>query len=164
MVCAPTVAGLYVTAQLLSPAVPVAVRPQLGALKVPLPGGRLVTPKVTVPLGLEVGGGPVSTSGTVEVQVPVSAGRKIGGLQTRMVVVAWIVAFSTTVSLEQVFFLMIRRPPRSTLFPYTTLFRSTAQLLSPAVPVAVRPQLGALKVPLPGGRLVTPKVTVPLGL
>src|SRR3712207_6956613 len=25
------------------------------------------------------------------------------------------------------FFLMIRRPPRSTLFPYTTLFRSAAQ-------------------------------------
>src|SRR2546429_6727412 len=25
------------------------------------------------------------------------------------------------------FFLMIRRPPRSTLFPYTTLFRSTPQ-------------------------------------
>src|ERR1019366_10591824 len=25
---------------------------------------------------------------------------------------------------ELVFFLMIRRPPRSTLFPYTTLFRS----------------------------------------
>src|SRR3712207_7929247 len=35
------------------------------------------------------------------------------------------------------FFLMIRRPPRSTLFPYTTLFRSS--LLLPAVlhPVAV---------------------------
>src|SRR5215475_15312960 len=28
------------------------------------------------------------------------------------------------------FFLMIRRPPRSTLFPYTTLFRSSAQCLS----------------------------------
>src|ERR1039457_5496442 len=27
-----------------------------------------------------------------------------------------------------VFFLMIRRPPRSTLFPYTTLFRSMAAL------------------------------------
>src|SRR2546430_10642101 len=27
------------------------------------------------------------------------------------------------------FFLMIRRPPRSTLFPYTTLFRSTTLLL-----------------------------------
>src|SRR5262245_66647060 len=26
------------------------------------------------------------------------------------------------------FFLMIRRPPRSTLFPYTTLFRSAAAL------------------------------------
>src|SRR5438270_13866502 len=26
--------------------------------------------------------------------------------------------------LSQFFFLMIRRPPRSTLFPYTTLFRS----------------------------------------
>ena len=25
---------------------------------------------------------------------------------------------------KKVFFLMIRRPPRSTLFPYTTLFRS----------------------------------------
>src|SRR2546427_2279096 len=27
--------------------------------------------------------------------------------------------------LSSIFFLMIRRPPRSTLFPYTTLFRST---------------------------------------
>src|SRR3712207_7824194 len=27
------------------------------------------------------------------------------------------------------FFLMIRRPPRSTLFPYTTLFRSQEQLI-----------------------------------
>src|SRR2546428_11078503 len=27
------------------------------------------------------------------------------------------------------FFLMIRRPPRSTLFPYTTLFRSVLRLL-----------------------------------
>src|SRR6266516_6489650 len=26
------------------------------------------------------------------------------------------------------FFLMIRRPPRSTLFPYTTLFRSTSSI------------------------------------
>src|SRR6266446_6859458 len=43
------------------------------------------------------------------------------------------------------FFLMIRRPPRSTLFPYTTLFRPrqwiivlcTAALLAPcAVPIA----------------------------
>src|SRR2546421_9998858 len=34
------------------------------------------------------------------------------------------------------FFLMIRRPPRSTLFPYTTLFRSVARqyLLQPLGP------------------------------
>src|SRR5438093_5690362 len=31
------------------------------------------------------------------------------------------------------FFLMIRRPPRSTLFPYTTLFRSSYAM--PALPV-----------------------------
>src|SRR2546427_1927299 len=30
------------------------------------------------------------------------------------------------------FFLMIRRPPRSTLFPYTTLFRSSACRVRPA--------------------------------
>src|SRR3712207_8302667 len=30
-------------------------------------------------------------------------------------------------------FLMIRRPPRSTLFPYTTLFRSVGQVLGIAV-------------------------------
>src|SRR3712207_7028374 len=30
------------------------------------------------------------------------------------------------------FFLMIRRPPRSTLFPYTTLFRSEVPLLREA--------------------------------
>src|SRR5256884_3180907 len=34
------------------------------------------------------------------------------------------------------FFLMIRRPPRSTLFPYTTLFRSCLWriVISPAIP------------------------------
>src|SRR3712207_9426032 len=32
---------------------------------------------------------------------------------------------------DSFFFLMIRRPPRSTLFPYTTLFRSMARLCVP---------------------------------
>src|SRR2546426_8213250 len=32
------------------------------------------------------------------------------------------------------FFLMIRRPPRSTLFPYTTLFRSRPLAARPGVP------------------------------
>src|SRR5436309_11357704 len=31
------------------------------------------------------------------------------------------------------FFLMIRRPPRSTLFPYTTLFRSSPRFAGPVV-------------------------------
>src|SRR6266849_3998886 len=38
--------------------------------------------------------------------------------------------------LDVVFFLVIRRPPTSTLFPYTTLFRSLLQLL---VQVPVQP-------------------------
>src|SRR3712207_8786533 len=38
------------------------------------------------------------------------------------------------------FFLMIRRPPRSTLFPYTTLFRSA---VGAARGVALRAGLGA---------------------
>src|SRR2546422_8507082 len=33
------------------------------------------------------------------------------------------------------FFLMIRRPPRSTLFPYTTLFRSALLVALPVVQV-----------------------------
>src|SRR5437773_3657466 len=35
------------------------------------------------------------------------------------------------------FFLMIRRPPRSTLFPYTTLFRSAVEGLNCALAVGL---------------------------
>src|SRR5260221_2671101 len=35
---------------------------------------------------------------------------------------------------KTLFFLMIRRPPRSTLFPYTTLFRSLRHLARPFQP------------------------------
>src|SRR3712207_8052499 len=37
----------------------------------------------------------------------------------------------------RVFFLMIRRPPRSTLFPYTTLFRSSERAITAAAVQAV---------------------------
>src|SRR3712207_8222166 len=37
------------------------------------------------------------------------------------------------------FFLMIRRPPRSTLFPYTTLFRSSGRIDRPARDAAIVP-------------------------
>src|SRR3712207_8676314 len=48
-----------------------------------------------------------------------------------------------------VFFLMIRRPPRSTLFPYTTLFRSRSHARSPSgSPLSARPGR-ALSPPAP---------------
>src|SRR5436305_8364187 len=51
-------------------------------------------------------------------------------------------AYATFLSLF--FFLLIRRPPRSTLFPYTTLFRSTAERESEQVdlPESQRPDEG----------------------
>src|SRR5260221_13393392 len=36
----------------------------------------------------------------------------------------FVISFDSAFILHFFFFLMIRRPPRSTLFPYTTLFRS----------------------------------------
>src|SRR5690242_21416375 len=61
-----------------------------------------------------------------------------------------------------VFFLMIRRPPRSTLFPYTTLFRSRPpepnggstirfEQVGFAYPGARRPALEAITVEIPAG-------------
>src|SRR2546427_2915933 len=49
------------------------------------------------------------------------------------------------VSFSFFFFLMIRRPPRSTLFPYTTLFRSPRRRAcrAPAPPRAGRATPGA---------------------
>src|SRR3712207_6900706 len=54
------------------------------------------------------------------------------------------------------FFLMIRRPPRSTLFPYTTLFRSPGRGVHPDRDVAVEDTvLGPPALDDPGGgRLV----------
>src|SRR3712207_7172532 len=44
---------------------------------------------------------------------------------------------------DGVFFLMIRRPPRSTLFPYTTLFRSAARPQGRPTARRARPRHGA---------------------
>src|SRR3712207_8946756 len=49
---------------------------------------------------------------------------------------------------------MIRRPPRSTLFPYTTLFRSVLKALGALLVVlagALLAQTGPRKARLPGG-------------
>src|SRR5438876_6033907 len=50
----------------------------------------------------------------------------------------------TSSQLYLFFFLMIRRPPRSTLFPYTTLFRSVEMLRLVRIPV---PERRALEYP-----------------
>src|SRR3712207_7753341 len=41
-----------------------------------------------------------------------------------------------------IFFLIIRRPPRSTLFPYTTLFRSSQHRPCPPAEAALDSELG----------------------
>src|SRR5260221_6434100 len=43
---------------------------------------------------------------------------------------------------------MIRRPPRSTLFPYTTLFRSVAQVQAPGVELCAAASNAARSAPV----------------
>src|SRR3712207_8236148 len=74
------------------------------------------------------------------------------------------------------FFLMIRRPPRSTLFPYTTLFRSRARLWRRRSPLTTamdrtlagqslltselyEQRAGPVRPPAEGGRLLDRKST-----
>src|SRR5256885_11154766 len=47
-------------------------------------------------------------------------------------------SFAVITDLLLFFFLMIRRPPRSTLFPYTTLFRSPASTAASSWTVSIR--------------------------
>src|ERR1035438_1596367 len=60
---------------------------------------------------------------------------------------------------------MIRRPPRSTLFPYTTLFRSACPTLS-APQEAVRASLGctrrSLMPPRPSAVFLAPEAPYPI--
>src|SRR3712207_8454681 len=44
------------------------------------------------------------------------------------------------------FFLMIRRPPRSTLFPYTTLFRSHHDVEHEAIELGLGQRVGAFQL------------------
>src|SRR2546430_16330191 len=57
---------------------------------------------------------------------------------------------------------MIRRPPRSTLFPYTTLFRSHGLLFAQLEPKELQGLKDATKPPSP--RLFGTDITVILGL
>src|SRR6266511_5086639 len=56
----------------------------------------------------------------------------------------WPCSISSTARLLYVFFLMIRRQPRSTLFPYTTLFRSLPVRRPGRVGVQVAAQVALL--------------------
>src|SRR3712207_8269236 len=58
------------------------------------------------------------------------------------------------------FFLMIRRPPRSTLFPYTTLFRSSLRAAGFEV-LEVATGLGALEAMASGPDIVILDVRLP---
>src|SRR3990167_8810006 len=65
------------------------------------------------------------------------------------------------------FFLMIRRPPRSTLFPYTTLFRSgprrSARPRARRRAASPEPRLHPLAHARPGGPHVARQPVAPLG-
>src|SRR5438270_9764121 len=56
------------------------------------------------------------------------------------------------------FFLMIRRPPRSTLFPYTTLFRSRASMSWAAPCVSAPGNVSSKLIPLRLERTDKPKL------
>src|SRR5437773_6608859 len=58
------------------------------------------------------------------------------------------------------FFLMIRRPPRSTLFPYTTLFRSGAEIGEPVHPVRVQREVQPIQVDRKSTRLNSSHITI----
>src|SRR3712207_2774796 len=59
---------------------------------------------------------------------------------------------------------MIRRPPRSTLFPYTTLFRSVEKLATPDVTVAdIIGDVDPIKAAR-GGHLLSDELTIHYGL
>src|SRR2546422_2260210 len=55
---------------------------------------------------------------------------------------------------------MIRRPPRSTLFPYTTLFRSEVTALTPTALTEIHNASHAVVTSVPAGTTVHDKATL----
>src|SRR5947209_11457418 len=55
------------------------------------------------------------------------------------------------------FFLMIRRPPRSTLFPYTTLFRSSIEYPATSTPGLNTPDAPSAPAISPSSNLISPQ-------
>src|SRR2546430_651246 len=149
MVWLPTPSALVLKLAVVTPAVVV--------VRLPLPIEMPPSKKFTVPVGGATRVVPGATTLTVAVKVVDCPNRVDGKGTTREVrdremSYAW-VYFDEVEGLKLLssafFFLMIRRPPRSTLFPYTTLFRS------PAVVV--------VRLPLPIEMPPSKKFTVPVG-
>src|SRR2546421_13096259 len=69
---------------------------------------------------------------------------------TRDAFVRILITYALLVRFSSFFFLMIRRPPRSTLFPYTTLFRSRSRVSISGVSGAEAQSTTCT----PGGRLL----------
>src|SRR3712207_2929303 len=98
-------------------------------------GLKLIVPVTVWPGDSDVpaAGSPVtrndgSLGGVVPVTVigadPVRSEEHTSELQSRQYLVCRLLLEKKNNEICNLFFLMIRRPPRSTLFPYTTLFRS----------------------------------------
>src|SRR2546425_6953228 len=68
---------------------------------------------------------------------------------------------TVAVAVPTFFFLMIRRPPRSPLFPYTTLFRSTTCAEAVMGREIRPPQPRVASIGLVGSRHSRPKLYVP---
>src|SRR2546425_1092481 len=139
-----TVLSVLVEAVLPLPAASVATPAAIVATTVPLVVMPLTPPEYLLPL-------PPTVTVLLPTAVPV--------IVTPLLVKPLTGSLKTTF-----FFLMIRRPPRSTLFPYTTLFR--CGVVSGALNVTVLSVLVEAVLPLPAASVATPAAivatTVPL--
>src|SRR5436190_17816652 len=66
---------------------------------------------------------------------------------------------ATNVTLSSFFFLRLRPPPRSTLFPYTTLFRSTFEGILPTLYADYTPEFAERESGVPDSRSADRKST-----
>src|SRR2546425_8022347 len=79
-----------------------------------------------------------------------------------MTIISYVSNYPTFFRFILFFFLMIRRPPRSTLFPYTTLFRSQVRLRARQA-TGRGPRLVEARVDAPRGRVHVPGQGVHVG-
>src|SRR3989442_145292 len=160
VVSIPRVLAVKVTRQVLEVVPGVSVQ-GLGATAELEPDGLVETTKLTMPRGALLGALSICGADTVTESTPVA---RMPACHCSMDEVVRAVNMTVSLPLLVSFFLMIRRSPRSTLFPYTTLFRSkvTRQVLEVVPGVSVQ-GLGATAELEPDGLVETTKLTMPRG-